>query len=295
VQVLRLRRARKVKGAAQDVENGRQDAWARGKDGFGEEQGGFRPGNAGFCQEQAALLGVPFHARLFVGLPIAMGNSDAALQAGARRTGQAGHMDEGGLVEALDLACKADAPASCPGRSFPRRERSARILCHHDAMLACVDVDYRPAEAVAACVLFHDWPDSTEAGTLVAHLPPAAPYQPGQFYLRELPCLLQVLRRATCPLDVVVIDGYVWLGEGEPGLGAHLHRELGVPVIGVAKTAFHGSRQALKVQRGQSSKPLHVSAAALDPAEAARAIQAMHGPHRIPTLLKRVDRLCRDG
>ena len=33
----------------------------------------------------------------------------------------------------------------------------------------------------------------------------------------------------------------------------------------------------------------------MDRAEAARAIQRMHGLYRIPTLLKRVDRLCRDG
>ncbi len=155
---------------------------------------------------------------------------------------------------------------------------------------------YRPAESVSACLLFHDWPDDTEAGVLIKRLPPAAPYQPGQFYLRELPCLLHVLRRAPAPLSVGVIGGYVWLGDqGQPGLGARLQKELGGPVIGVAKTTFHGSPDAVEVLRGQSQKPLYVSAAAIDLAEAARAIERMYGPHRIPTLLKRVDRLCRDG
>lgn len=168
--------------------------------------------------------------------------------------------------------------------------------CDNTAMLACVDVDYRPAAAVAACLLFNDWSDPVETRAFVEHLPPAAPYQPGQFYLRELPCLLHVLRGALGPLDAVVIDGYVWLGaQGQPGLGARLHKELGVPVIGVAKTLFHGSAEAVPVHRGQSKKPLHVSAAAMDRAVAALAIQRMHGPHRIPTLLKRVDRLCREG
>ncbi len=171
-----------------------------------------------------------------------------------------------------------------------------RAECDNASMLACVDVDYRPAEAVAACLLFRDWPDPSEASILIEHLPPAAPYMPGQFYLRELPCLLHVLRLAPGPLDAVVIDGYVWLGDhGQPGLGARLHQELDVPVIGVTKTAYRGSSDTVLVQRGHSQKPLYVSAAAMDRAEAARAIQRMHGLHRIPTLLKRVDRLCREG
>ena len=63
----------------------------------------------------------------------------------------------------------------------------------------------------------------------------------------------------------------------------------------VAVRSTHGSRDSLAVHRGQSQKPLYVSAVAIDRAEAALAIQRMHGPHRIPTLLKQVDRRCRDG
>ena len=45
-------------------------------------------------------------------------------------------------------------------------------------------------------------------------------YQPGQFFRRELPCLLAVLCQLR-PRDVVLIDGYVWLDSlGAPGLGA---------------------------------------------------------------------------
>jgi deoxyribonuclease V len=38
-----------------------------------------------------------------------------------------------------------------------------------------------------------------------------------------------------------------------------------------------------------------VTAVGIDLAEAARRLGEMHGPYRIPTLLKRVDRLCREG
>src|SRR5438132_8848488 len=94
-------------------------------------------------------------------------------------------------------------------------------------MFASVDVDYRERESVAACVLFHDWADEGPTAEWVERLPQPAPYEPGQFYLRELPCLLAVLGRAPAPLAAVVIDGYVWLDEaGSPGLGGRLFEAL---------------------------------------------------------------------
>ena len=163
-------------------------------------------------------------------------------------------------------------------------------------MFACVDVDYRDREAVAACVLFRAWTDGDSAGEEVERLPQVEPYQPGQFYRRELPCLLAVLGKVPAPLAAVVVDGYVWLGdETSPGLGGHLYAALGraVPVIGVAKTRFAGAVLARPVVRGTSRRPLWVTAAGIDPATAVRHVAGMHGPFRIPTLLKRVDQLCR--
>lgn len=52
---------------------------------------------------------------------------------------------------------------------------------------------------------------------------------------------------------------------------------------------------AQELRRGTSRSPLYVTAAGMDATEAARHIAEMHGPHRIPTLLKRIDRLCREG
>jgi deoxyribonuclease V len=163
-------------------------------------------------------------------------------------------------------------------------------------MIAAVDVDYRDQEAVAACVLFGQWTDAVPAGEVVERITRVEPYQPGQFYRRELPCLLAVLGRVSDPLAAAVIDGYVWLDdETRPGLGGHLHAALGwsVPVIGVAKTRFAGVRVARPVLRGTSRKPLWVTAAGIDLETAADFVRSMHGPFRVPTLLRRVDRLCR--
>jgi deoxyribonuclease V len=163
-------------------------------------------------------------------------------------------------------------------------------------MIACVDVDYRDPEAFAACVLFGDWADEHPASEQFEHIGRVEPYHPGQFYKRELPCLLAVLGQVAEPLDAVLVDGYVWLrDEKTPGLGAYLYEALGkrVPVIGVAKTRFASARAACEVRRGGSHRPLYVTAVGIDLAEAARSVQRMHGPHRVPTLLKRVDLLCR--
>jgi deoxyribonuclease V len=163
-------------------------------------------------------------------------------------------------------------------------------------MIACVDVNYRTEGAVAACVLFHDWTDAAPVSETVVSIETVEAYQPGQFYRRELPCLLKVLESLAVLPDVIVIDGYVWLGaHNEPGLGAHLYHALGdqVPVIGVAKTRFFAAKLVQEIRRGSSNSPLYVTAAGVDLAEAATQIRSMHGPYRIPTLLRRVDQLCR--
>ena len=96
------------------------------------------------------------------------------------------------------------------------------------------------------------------------------------------------------PVEAVIIDGQMWLREGQPGPGARLHEALGARkvVIGVAKAAFAGG-SAVPVLRGDSSRPLYVTAAGTNAHGAAKLVRGMHGPHRVPTLLKRADQLAR--
>ncbi|MBI3725713.1 endonuclease V [bacterium] len=159
-------------------------------------------------------------------------------------------------------------------------------------------MDYREDDAVAACVLFRDWSDAAAERELASHVATPAAYEPGKLYLRELPCILRVLEPVRASLEVVLVDGYIWLdARGRRGLGAHLHEALGerVPVVGVAKTAFAGSDFSIPVLRGASKRPLYVTAAGISPELAARYVRDMPGKHRIPTLVKRVDRLSREA
>jgi deoxyribonuclease V len=158
---------------------------------------------------------------------------------------------------------------------------------------AAVDVHYGVAGVRAALVTAPDARFAALSGRRTVLVPEAAPYRPGEFYLRELPPL-----RAVCAgagkLELIVIDGYVDLDpEGRPGLGAHVHAEFGVPVVGVAKTRFRSASHAALVLRGESARPLFVTAAGLTAAEAGQLVREMAGPFRIPDALRTADRLAR--
>jgi deoxyribonuclease V len=162
------------------------------------------------------------------------------------------------------------------------------------AVHVAADVHY-PASggARAAAVIAEDERFTTIVRTEVVELSSVAPYRPGHFFERELPALLAVLRLVP-EAGVVVVDGYVDLDpSGRPGLGAYVHEQLGVPVIGVAKTAYLAATHAVPVRRGGSSKPLYVTAAGVQLPVAAALVVLMAGPHRMPTALHLADALGR--
>jgi deoxyribonuclease V len=166
--------------------------------------------------------------------------------------------------------------------------------CAEGGPAAAVDVHY-PASggARAAAVLAADTSFSDVVDEWVVTVTEALPYQPGAFYLRELPALRAVLARQD-QLRLVVVDGYADLdSHGRPGLGARLHAELGIPVIGVAKSAYRTATHAVPVLRGTSSRPLFVTAAGLPRDDAADLIRHMSGRFRVPDALRRADALAR--
>jgi deoxyribonuclease V len=121
------------------------------------------------------------------------------------------------------------------------------------------------------------------------------PYWPGEFYLRELPPIRAVLGGLS-DLGLLVVDGYTDLDPGgRPGLGAHAHAEFGIPVIGVAKSAFRTATHAVPVLRGTSARPLFVTAAGMPRDEAAELVRHMAGQHRLPNAIRRADTLARTG
>lgn len=162
-------------------------------------------------------------------------------------------------------------------------------------MLVAVDVHYGNASAVVAGVLFNRWTDSKPIEEITSIVDSIADYEPGSFYKRELPCILQLLQLIK-PVTGVVIDGYVTLGKSrKDGLGMYLWKALGesVPIVGVAKSRFQDTPTDTEVVRGNSKNPLFVTSVGIDQSRAKALVLEMSGENRIPTLLKRVDSLCR--
>jgi len=171
-------------------------------------------------------------------------------------------------------------------------------------MIVCIDVHYSDETATAAAIVFSDWNDEAPIAERVRSGPIAAPYVPGQLYLRELPPIIDILSKIdSYPIDCVIIDGNVWLDENHrPGLGAHLYQAMlerdncdaKTTVIGVAKNHFFTAPNLAKINRGSSQRPLYVTSVGIDLEIAADRIHAMAGDFRIPDLLKRADSLCRE-
>lgn len=163
-------------------------------------------------------------------------------------------------------------------------------------MKLAVDVHYVGFFATVAGISFVDWTDSQPLCAYTCSLADVLEYQSGQFFKRELPCILKLLSLHQLQPEIIVIDGYVFLdGDSQPGLGKHLYDSLGgeAAVIGVAKNPYRGIDQKTKLFRGASKKPLYVTTIGIELTKALQYVLSMHGNTRIPTLLKRVDQLSR--
>lgn len=164
-------------------------------------------------------------------------------------------------------------------------------------MILAVDVQYVSNKGVTAGVLFESWDSSAAINEFASVVDVNAEYVPGQFYKRELPCILTLLKEHALSPDIILVDGYVFLNDdGKPGLGKHLYDALKgkAVVIGVAKNRYSGLGEEYAVYRGGSSNPVYVTAAGEELEVTKANILSMHGNHRIPALLKKADRLARE-
>jgi deoxyribonuclease V len=166
-------------------------------------------------------------------------------------------------------------------------------------MILAIDVHYKTDYAKAVAVLFEPG-DAAARRTITERIEQVKDYEPGQFYKRELPCILKITKKIDLNLvSLIIVDGHVYTNnEGGLGLGGKLWEALHqkIPVIGVAKTPFLGNKETVQqVLRGQSNNPLYVSAIGIDLNEAALLVKNMKGDFRMPDILKAVDKLTKEN
>ncbi len=165
-------------------------------------------------------------------------------------------------------------------------------------MIVAVDVHYGGSKAKAVSIAFENWEDEFPVKINTVELERFEEYVPGEFYKRELPCIVKVLEKSDLDqIEAIIIDGYVILNDkGKLGLGGYLYEMLNrkVPIIGVAKRPYFKNEQFVKeISRGSSKNPLNISSMGLAVEHAASFIRKMNGKYRIPTLLKILDQKTR--
>ena len=160
-------------------------------------------------------------------------------------------------------------------------------------MILAFDTYYFDNKAKTACVAFSNWEEATPIHVFEETLKDIAPYVPGEFYKRELPCILSLLNQIDVPISTIIIDGFVFLDDNNKlGLGGHLYNAIKntIPIIGVAKTNFATiEKNKAAILRGKSTKPLFITSIGIDKEMAAEHIGSMHGDFRLPSILKLVD------
>ncbi|MGE6440124.1 endonuclease V [Psychrobacter sp. NPDC078409] len=165
-----------------------------------------------------------------------------------------------------------------------------------------LDVHYKESQeidaitATVAGIRFEGIEQSRVLSEHIVEVNDVAPYEPGQFYKREMPCLLALINQIKEPFDVIIIDGYVFLDSvGKAGLGKYLYDNLAnkKPIIGIAKNHFYDITEDYAVWRGISKHPLYVTSIGIEIKKAKEMISRMDGDNRMPKMVTYVDKLGR--
>jgi deoxyribonuclease V len=158
-------------------------------------------------------------------------------------------------------------------------------------------VHFDGTQAHAAAVAFDAWDAAEATKTYVSHIANVEKAARGKLDLRELPCVMQLLREHSLEPELILVEGFVHLDADEtPGFGQHLYQALGgkVPVVGASKRNLPGLSAQFEVMREEEAPPLFVTCAGIDIGAAKARLRAMHGRKRVPTLMKLAARLAKN-
>ncbi|WP_132207022.1 deoxyribonuclease V [Kribbella steppae] len=180
--------------------------------------------------------------------------------------------------------------------------------------VAGLDVAY-DGDRLAAAVVVLDWETLAEVDRAVVLGETTFPYVPGLFAFREVPGLLEALRKLSTTPDLLVCDGQGLAHPRRFGLACHLGVLTGLPAIGAAKTAFVGTHAEPGPARGESAdlivdnevvgavvrtqdgvKPIYVSVGhRVSLSTAVQHVLHLSPRYRLPETTRAADHLCRQA
>ena len=126
------------------------------------------------------------------------------------------------------------------------------VLTGSQALKKCLGRWNRPRDANRAvgCVVMYRFPQMDELERTYAILPLEFPYVPGLLSFREIPVLLEALRKLQELPDLLFCDAQGYAHPRRMGLASHLGVVLERPSIGCAKSLLIGTHGPLRAKAG---------------------------------------------
>ena len=120
-------------------------------------------------------------------------------------------------------------------------------------LIAGADVHFPTKETARAAIAILAYPGLEIVESSAYEGPCAFPYVPGLLSYREIPPLLEALKKLRGKPDIILCDGQGIAHPRGLGLASHLGLVLGIPTIGCAKSPLYGEFEEPGAERGSTS------------------------------------------
>lgn len=122
--------------------------------------------------------------------------------------------------------------------------------------VAGVDVGFKNNYQITqAAIAVLSFPSLELIESAIAQIPTTFPYIPGFLSFREIPAIIEALKKIQTTPDLILCDGQGLAHPRRFGLACHLGVLLDIPTIGVAKSLLVGKHEELSLDKG-SWQPL---------------------------------------